>query len=489
MGRFTLVSAEKKTDVQFIEGETFFSALSRNYDFQSPCGGNGRCGKCRIELTYPDGSKENALACRIIATPAEVVCTFTESRAQDSFTAAVTSERTNLCAAVDIGTTTVELNLIDVDNGKAAGTLTELNSQGKFGADILSRIKFAVESDKNRREIQSAIVNQISSMLKKLSSGVKINSLTAVGNPAMVCFLSGIDSRSLGFAPFTLTHRDPITADSLSIGFPEKFDIYIPGSTAAYIGSDITAGLMISGASDNNITSLYLDLGTNGEMVLCHKGKLTCCSVAAGPAFEGASIEFGTGAVIGAVSEIHSDLTVETISGGKPCGICGSGIIDAAAVLLENGIMDETGCINPELSSTYNNQPALELCKGKIFFTQKDVRELQLAKAAIQAGIRVLAENAGIEIKDIDRLYLAGSFGCHINLASCGKIGLLSGIPEEKTILLGNAAGAGSIELAKSPSLRQKTEEIRKRLEYIELFKSESFQSFFTNGMMFGEEL
>lgn len=492
---FTVIDGDESKVIQFNKSDTFFSALRREYNFISPCGGNGKCGKCQIEFTSAKGEVSKVLACKTPASEGSVVCSFIKKYSSDSvqksFLGIKTSKASDrLEIAVDIGTTTVVAYLVNCNDGSIVKTVSSLNNQSKYGADVISRISFATASEENKKEMQQTIALQLSSIINELTDK-EIKSITVAANPTMTCFLTGIDTKQIGFAPFVLHDDSPILTNTSAIGIPtaKKMEVYLPGSISAYVGSDITLGLLCSSAYQNSKNYIYLDLGTNGEIVLHHDGKYVCCSTAAGPAFEGASITFGTGAIEGAISGIGRDFSIETINDKPVSGICGSGIIDCVAALIDNNIIDETGRMEEALVSEYNGVPALDLYEGKIFFTQKDVRELQIAKAAIQAGILTLLESEKIKPEDIDVLYIAGSFGSHVNPKSCETIGMFAGIKADSVVSIGNAAGLGAVSLAANHSLRLRAEELRKKIRYIELFKSKSFQSFYTDSMFFGEYL
>lgn len=416
--------------------------------------------------------------------------------------------------AVDIGTTTIAAYLYDLNNGKRMDVYSTLNPQRKFGADVLSRIDYASNSEASQNNIHREIIGCINHIIETFSQNNGIESsdiyiAVFVGNTTMIHFLMDLSAKNIALSPFipVTTSIYNIKSTELNIKINQRGMIVIFPSVSAYIGADTVAGVLSTGMHEKDEISLLVDIGTNGEIVLGNKDWMYSCSTAAGPAFEGANIRNGIGGIRGAIDRVFFEdkLRYTTIGNGKPIGICGSGIVDVIAGMLENGIIDETGRIIDidelsDLEKDYKTRLAkidglnsFILAKGEdscpyheIAVTQKDVRELQNAKAAIAAGIKVLIKKAGIRADDISKVYLAGGFGNYINIKSALKIGLIPAeLKEEKIESVGNAAGSGAILGLLSVKKLEETIKIKNMIKYIELSASKEFVDEYVNSMFF----
>jgi uncharacterized 2Fe-2S/4Fe-4S cluster protein (DUF4445 family) len=306
-------------------------------------------------------------------------------------------------------------------------TFSALNAQKSFGADVISRIAYASKSETNRKHAKEVIVGQIEQGILTLAAdnaldAEQIQQITVAGNTTMLHLLVGADTSGIAASPFIPVFTEMITCRSEELGMKTLVDVKVEllPSVAAYVGADITAGIHVSGIHTHTNPSLLLDIGTNGEMALGIDGKIICCSTAAGPAFEGANITCGTGGIQGAIDTVtvtDKGLTYTTIGNRKPVGICGSGIIDAVAQLLRQGLIDYTGRLLGTGETTHPNiqdidgESVVLLASAEasgsgtdIILTQKDIREVQLAKSAIAAGVRTLIEDAGISEEQIEHL-------------------------------------------------------------------------------------
>ncbi|AUS97900.1 ferredoxin [Clostridium thermosuccinogenes] len=417
--------------------------------------------------------------------------------------------------AVDIGTTTVAAYLLDLNTGKKRDVYSLLNPQRKYGADVLSRIDYTVSCPTGLDEMNELIiscVNEAASVFCSRGNLARedIYAVVLVGNTTMMHFLMKIPANNIAAAPFIpgTTRMHKFRARDMGIEInPFGYAVMFP-CVSAYIGADTVAAVLSSGMYENDGISLLIDIGTNGEIVLGGRDWLYSCSTAAGPAFEGANIRNGVGGVKGAIDKLDfaGGFSYTTIGDSKAIGICGSGIVDAIAGMLSVGVIDETGRIVDEDDEIYSQlhesirerlvdidgMKAFLIAKAEecaspidIAITQKDVRELQNAKAAIAAGIKVLVKEAGIKMEDVDRVYLAGGFGSYINIASALKIGLLPAELEGRVESIGNAAGAGAIEGIVSSVMLAKADEIRSRIKYIELSAKPEFVDEYVECMMF----
>jgi uncharacterized 2Fe-2S/4Fe-4S cluster protein (DUF4445 family) len=416
-------------------------------------------------------------------------------------------------AAFDIGTTTVAAYLYDLRNGELRAVGSMLNPQRKYGADIISRINHARQSDECLLEMRELITSCINELLQKLAgdAGISCDDIYHTvfsGNTTMLHFLNGLDASALAVSPFI-----PVTCGLLHLAAREcgiavnsrGLVTHIP-CVSAYIGADTVAAVLSSGMYEQDGVSLLIDIGTNGEIVLGGSGWLMACSTAAGPAFEGAGLRWGMGGVTGAISSFAAgpDYGYTVIGNKAPRGICGSGIIDAVAVLLDEGIIDETGRLAG--NSDEEGLPAEarrhlvnigdmrsfviaeedESGTGEpVVITQKDIREIQNAKAAIAAGIDTLLHISGIGYDQVNKVFLAGGFGSSIRISSAARIGLLPQCLTGRVETIGNASGSGAAECLLSDSMLKTSESIAKRIEYIELSASAYFTEKYVDNMMF----
>jgi len=409
--------------------------------------------------------------------------------------------------AVDIGTTTVAAYLYDLASGKRVSTGSMLNPQRKYGADVISRIDHTIRTENGRAELRSLITECIGGLATEMADRVGINKAdiyTAVfaGNTTMQHLLLGLDAAGIATAPFIPVTTRPVWLSSKELGL--SFNRYgtaavFPG-VSAYIGGDIVASILSSGIYEADDISLLVDIGTNGEIVLGGREWLLACSTAAGPAFEGANIKNGMGGVAGAIDSVsHApDFIYSVIGNTKPAGICGSGIVDAIAAMLDAELLDETGRIPDadeaaaagEISQrlvSLDGSRAFVICGGPepIIITQRDVREIQNAKAAIAAGIETLIREAGISPDDIRKVYLAGGFGSSLHIDTAVRIGLLPKTLENRIEAIGNASGAGAAEGLLSAASLRIAENLSRKVRYIELSASAYFTEKYVENMLF----
>jgi uncharacterized 2Fe-2S/4Fe-4S cluster protein (DUF4445 family) len=418
-------------------------------------------------------------------------------------------------AAFDIGTTTVAAYLYDLNTGECTAVASMLNPQREFGADVISRISHTMQSKEAGPAMQRLITDCIGDLLDRLAraSGTKNEEIyiaTFAGNTTMTHLMLGLNAAAMAAAPFI-----PVTAGMLQFS-PKDLKLRMNQNGAgvvlpcvsAYVGADTVAAILSSGMYEAEEPALLVDIGTNGEIALGCREWMTACATAAGPAFEGANIRNGVGGVKGAIDTVGQapDFRYTTIGNESPVGICGSGIIDAVAALLEAGLMDETGRLldedeAAELGAEYagrivqvDGMRAFRLvaegengAPAQIVITQKDIRELQNAKAAIAAGIDTLVELAGLENRAVSRIHLAGGFGSSINIRSALKTGLLPAGYEGRIQAIGNASGTGASECLLSGQMLEVAGQIRQKVRYIELSASPSFTGKYVDNMLFPE--
>ena len=486
----TVLMDGRETVIPAQTGETILEALARaGIAVSAPCGGLGRCRKCAVratgELACEDGARldgQTVLACRTRLT-GDARVRVSESKAEILKTGVSAGEETDgeagLGVSVDVGTTTLAAYLVERSTGRVLASDARLNPQRPHGADVISRLSFAIESEENaallQREILAAIDEMTRSMLERAGrAGEEIRCRALVGNTVMMHLLGGYPARPLAFAPFTpaytALHEKELGGVRTILG----------GCISGYVGADTLAAALACGLDERDENAMLIDIGTNGEIMLKKDGRCFACSCAAGPAFEGAHIVCGTGAVAGAIDHArveNGEIVYTTIGGGEATGICGSGLIDLTAALLERSDITPMGRMAGDVRLS-----------ERVYLARSDIREVQLAKAAIASGIRILAEQAGAALADIEKVYLAGGFGNFIGLDSACRIGLLPAALRAKIVPVGNAAGSGSVRLLVSEQARRRAEALRQATRCVELAATPDFNDVYTDELLFEDE-
>lgn len=506
---------------------------------EAPCGGKGTCGKCKVTVTKP--YYKEVLACqtkicdgmeiivgggtitgvgtdmneaKVSASDEMVVLVDRKSDMQENPVSVYGNHSSNAgtLAACDIGTTTVVCYLIDKETGQIIAVRSGANPQRSFGADVLSRIDAAARADDNDKAngglqmMQSQIVSLLNGWISEMlmeCGRTKVSRFSVAGNTVMCHLLMGISPEKLGKAPFMPDEYFGRAFNPLDIGLENCQTMIIFPAVSGFVGGDITAGMMET-VNCNELT-LYLDIGTNGEMALGKGDRYVCCATAAGPAFEGAQIELGMPASKGAVDKVWLEgrrIKYSVIGNDRPVGLCGSGLIDALAVLLKAGIIDENGTIlsgqelpilfrsyvfeveAEETAQSTEHFLAVHIAPG-VYITQEDIRKLQLAKGAIAAGIEVLFKEYGCTPCNIDVLTFAGGFGNYIDKASAAAIGLFPQELLDKAKEVGNAAGNGAVSAALSQDAWERALEISGNMRYIELASYPHFDEMYVEHMNF----
>ena len=415
-------------------------------------------------------------------------------------------------AAVDIGTTTVAVNLVDLNTGQVVAAVAAANPQARYGADVISRIQYADQPD-GAGQLQQCILDCLRQLIAQAAatagvSRTEIYEIVAAGNTTMNHLLLNYPVASLGQSPYraySLTACSK-TAEALNLPIAPEGRVYTIENIAGFVGSDTVAAALACGLDRSDGPTLLVDIGTNGELVLRVGQDLWSASCAAGPALEGAGITFGSSAQDGAIQRVllddDSDIDIDVIGDRAAQSICGSGLIDAVAVLLELEIVDQTGrfveaeTIVPTLPKTIkrrlmaaDQQPAFCLSEPDaprpVVLTQKDIRQFQLAKAAIRAGIRLLCQAAEVQEDKLERILLAGAFGNYIRRESAVRVGLLPGPNVERIRFVGNAAGAGAQMILLSRNARELASQLAQRIRYIEIAHQARFQDAFSECLLF----
>ena len=401
-------------------------------------------------------------------------------------------------AAVDIGTTSVVGYLLDMATGKALAAESRINPQAQYGADVIMRSDYALQH--GVESLSSCIRSCLAEILHALAdrNGIRtedIYGICAVGNTCMHHLLLNISPGSLSHAPYNPVIRQKLTLSARAYGLPisEKGQLILLPNIAGFVGAD-TMGCLLSVRPDQSPEiTLMIDIGTNGEMVLGSQKALVTCSTAAGPAFEGAKIECGMRGAAGAVDHVsyeNGSFSFTTVGGEKAVGLCGSGLIDLTAALLQAGYIDESGYLDlPDGSDRFILVAAEDSGNGKpVYLSQKDIREVQLAKAAIAAGVTLLCEHLHITLEEIRKVYIAGAFGNYMDAASACAIGLIPGILREKIVPIGNAAGEGAKIALLSRKELQDSQNLSQKISFLELAASPKFQDCFVDQLEFGSE-
>ncbi len=526
MRHFKITFQPDSKRISIHEGATLLEAAHQGaIILNTVCGGKGSCRKCTLRL---EPSGKEVLACQYKIDSDLTVTVPQSSRffeqkilehgidAKSKFQPDIyknyeqkAGQNNILGLAVDIGTTTIVAKLIDLTTGDCLATQADYNPQMRYGDDVVSRISYA-QTDKELAELQKVIIDCLNSLIKKLCDDPnQIYELTAVGNTTMNHILLGFPITQLGQAPYKAHSVDAhqVTAKALGIAINPDANVRTVENIAGFVGSDSTAAALAVGMDLTEQLTLLVDIGTNGELILGTKQKLYAASCAAGPALEGARIAHGSRAIDGAIETVvinEGDIDIDVIGDCPAASICGSGIIDAVAVLLDLGVLDHTGRF-VEISRLENNvspavlrrlitkddQPAFVLAyaddseKPSVILTQKDIREVQLAKAAIRTGILLLLKKLKLSDSDIEQVFLAGAFGNYIRKTSALRIGLLPDVATDKIHFVGNAASSGAQIILINTGARDLAGRLARQIEYIEIAHEPDFSDLYANSMLF----
>ena len=415
--------------------------------------------------------------------------------------------------AFDIGTTTVVAMAWDLNTGKQLGAVACTNPQNQFGADVISRITYCDNDPAKLKIIHDTIIDGLNGLTRELGEKYhinpeEINQVVVGGNTTMSHIFAGYNPASLARAPFAPMYKGALTLTPSDTGLKMASDgnITLLPNIAGHVGGDITAGIVATRILDAKKLTLFLDIGTNGEIVLSENGVAMTCSTAAGPAFEGATIQFGMRAAPGAIEKIQikeGEVFIKTVENGEPVGICGSGIIDVIAEMIGANLINNKGRLasaeellkkNPDSSLAYrlitteDGREFVLVYKedgNHIVVTQKDIREVQLAKGAIAAGISIMANRMGTKPEEIQQVIIAGAFGNFIHRESAVAIGLIPQLAMDKIASAGNTAGAGVSMALMSPEEMELAQSVPHRVEHIELASCSDFQDEYMKALAF----
>lgn len=505
---------EREYSVLCRTGQTILDALKEKGETTVAfCGGRGTCGKCRIRIregslpvtefdkkVFSDKELKDGwrLACQ--AVPVSDCTIENHMDREDAFEvlSAFSGENKRKSGqnqeygiAVDIGTTTIAMVLTGLQDGEIYASHSMVNRQRIYGADVITRIQASVDGKgaELQKLIRDSLNKGIESLIKKGNvSGSQIKKVILTGNTTMEHLFMGYSCASLGVYPFTPVNIETITGKSEEFFECQEIHcqvVLMPG-ISTYVGADIVSGILDCQMAEKQEISLLLDLGTNGEMAIGNKERILTTSTAAGPAFEGGCISCGMGSVPGAISSVEingSHVSYKTIGDKKPLGLCGTGVVETTAELLRENLIDEAGALD---ESCKNGFVLAKKENGEIIsFTQKDVREIQLAKSAVRAGMETLLLRYGITKEQVDTVYIAGGFGFKLSLEKAVMIGLLPEEFQRKTKILGNSALGGAVKYLTEPDAAEKAEKIKRIAEEIGLSKDKDFNELYMEHMFF----
>ena len=479
-----------------------------------PCGGRGMCGKCAVMV-----SGREALSCQyVVDSDVSVNLPGTTSEMQDILTfghvppfSRDAFEPGFFGIAIDIGTTTVACTLVNLSTGMPLESVSGLNEQSRYGADVLTRITYEIEKgDEAIGVLQRAIVSSIDAMICDLleradAGGESVARVAIAANCTMMHLLLGEDARPLGRAPYMPRFMGSrrISARDLGLESISNAKVYCLPSVSAYVGADVVAGVRACEMAGADDVALLVDIGTNGEIVLSNRGVLSCCSCAAGPALEGMNISWGMQAAPGAVQDMtigKESVELDVIGGGKPRGLCGSGILAAVRELVEWGLVKKNGAfVKLEEIPEGDFRKRLMRLNGKkrefvfgpedclLAVTQSDVRQVQLAKGAILSGFLALLNQAGLDLSDVDRVIVAGQFGAHLPAESLTGVGLLPASLSDRIVYVGNSSKSGAYMALLSKSVRDEMDELAQRISSVELADVPGYERLFAQCTLFEE--
>jgi uncharacterized 2Fe-2S/4Fe-4S cluster protein (DUF4445 family) len=503
---------------------------------EQPCGGRAGCGRCRVRLVDGGppadamdaealGSESVAagwrLGCRLMLDGDAVIDVPPASRVvahktfggddlfRDGFEPAADA---GYGVALDVGSTTLAAAVVDLATGNVAGMASALNPQVRFGGDIMARIAFARGRPDGSRELHQVLLTAVDEVVMRagMAAGValaEILEVAVVGNPTMAHALQGLPVESLGVAPYQGENYGGWDgpAEALGLGLPGAHVFILPG-VRAHVGSDAVAAMVAADMDRSVRPRLLLDLGTNTEIVVGGPAGILCTSAAAGPAFEGGAIRQGMRAVPGAIDQVRitpdGRLLVRVIGGRPPVGLCGSGLVDAVAELLRVGVVEPSGRLLPAVEAASRlpadlagrlldagGEAVVRLADGPvpILLTAGDVRALQLVKGSIGAGIRLLLDEAGLGVGDLEEVVLAGAFGNYVGAGSARALGLIPPVDPGRVTFAGNAAGAGARLALVDRRARERAGRIAREARFVELAGRADYEAVFVEMLRFPE--
>ncbi len=515
-------------EIKTVSGRRLMESLVDNNIFlRSDCGGKGKCGKCLVNVISPEQEAGLKPACTLEVTQDMMIeipetsmlsahiITKAGVSLPDDFLAVDPGavDPRALGIAVDLGTTTIAVYLLNIRERKILSSLAVKNPQALYGDDVVTRIGAVVDSSENLQHLQGLVVRAIEwgtkSLLDALDlDGELLHRMVVVGNPTMIHIFCGVNPQSIGVSPYAPAFKDARQSSSRKIGFRfREIPVYTLPQVSGFLGGDILAASFACDMENQPLGTLLVDMGTNGELMLRGRDRLFGTSCATGPAFEGASISSGMQAIPGAIDRVEISpatgipkLSVLRNSHGKemtPTGICGSGVVSVVAELLRTTVMMPDGRLNkafvsPALEINNGSLPAYVLSPGDpssnqqaVTFLQKDIRAVQLGKSALITGIEFLCQEAGIDCPS--RILIAGAFGSHLAKEDLLTLGMLPPIDPDRVEMVGNSAGTGAIMALCDEKSREKIEALAAQVTVVDLNLNIAFQDRFVKSLGFPE--
>lgn len=502
------------------------SLLANNIKIDNFCNGKGTCGKCKIkvlkgELNPISLAEKSLLTDDEIKNGIRLAClTFPKS---DLRIKTINNDldfkildygeipdfemkfEKGFGLALDIGTTSLAMYLVDLSNGEIIDKISSINSQVKYGLDVMTRISFEYENENGKNLLQEEITKSINNLIDELVNKneierSQIKKLVIGANTTMLHMLVGVDAKSLGKFPYKAKFLNSLILDSKDLGLNISAKIQTIPNISAFVGSDVVAGIFLTDLK-NQKNTLFIDIGTNGEIVLKTKDKLYATSTAAGPALEGMNISCGMRAESGAIDSVKiqdENINFSTIDNKKPRGICGSGLLSSVSQIIEKDFVNKRGrIVDPKKleKDDYRKNFIREDEKRKriiildqkenIYISQKDIRQVQLAKGAILSGFLILLEKENIEIKDLNSVIIAGGFGSHLKKEDLTGVGILPKNIEKKIRYVGNSSLIGAYMALMNENIIKEMEDLSQNITYLDLATSKNYERKFAKAMQF----
>lgn len=508
--------------------------LNNDIPIENPCNGKKTCFKCKVKIKSAKElpinlEEQQALSDAELNDNVRLAC-FTNLDEDDEIEIEVLFKETKhrvltsgkmpffamqlqegYGLAIDIGTTTIALTLVALNTGQQIASSSKINSQKQYGLDVLTRITYEYNNpDDGIAILQKAVVNDLNELIEEVCLKTRIDrdkiiEVSVAANTTMLHMLLAVDARSIGKAPYQpqFISAQKLKAIDIGLELSKKTILYCLPSVSSYVGADIVAGAYVCQLKQKNNTTLFIDIGTNGEIILVNDGKLTCCSCAAGPALEGMNISSGMRAAEGAIEEIEiqeDEILIKTIGTKQPQGLCGSGILSAIKELLRVGIVKKNGAFikKDALAKDDYRQKFIRMNENKrefiihnnpeIIVSMNDVRQVQLAKGALLSGFMALLNKAQLKLEDIDEVIVAGQFGSHLSIDILIGTGILPNNVEDKINYVGNSSSTGAYMALMSHQVKKEMEELANEIEYMELAESEDYEKLFTKCLIFPDK-
>ncbi len=530
-------------------GHSLYEILSHEGLMDAPCGGTGLCGKCKVRIQSRDTTSADDVSAnenQAFFTPAQIAAGWRLAcgykavsdisvelpqqremsniisrgyikefihapaallKADRQIQLPAGGDNTSASAAcgikdcygvaIDIGTTTVIAALVDLSRGKEIESLACLNGQKAFGQDVISRIHYAGSNDRGTEVLHKTIIHDLSGLIKELCrrhnlTADNVYDVCVAGNTTMIHLLAGINPAAMGKTPYLPAFQGPLSLQGLHLGLPiaAGCNVYCLPAVSSFVGGDITGGILACGLESPGEKTLFIDIGTNGEIVLADGKHFCACSCAAGPALEGMNVSCGVRAAPGAIEDViisGDAIKYETIGGVAATGICGSGLLSAIAEMRRAGIINKNGRLQPHalVETAAGKKRFIIDARRHIFLTQQDIRQVQLARGAILSGVYALLDAVGMKVGELARVIVAGQFGAHLKVESIIDAGVLPSEWGRIISYAGNTSKSGALVCLLAQPERAVIENLAESIQYIELSLLEGYEELFIKCMQF----